>query len=34
MQQNNLEFSIDVNLPPVMAVWVKDFGVLQSHLMN
>ena len=27
MQQNNLEFWIDVNLPPVMAVWLKDFGV-------
>lgn len=28
MQQNNLEFWIDVNLPPVMAEWIKkDFGV-------
>lgn len=28
MLQNNLEFWIDVNLPPVMAVWLKnDFGV-------
>ncbi len=28
MQQNNLEFWIDVNLPPVMAVWLRnDFGV-------
>jgi predicted nuclease of predicted toxin-antitoxin system len=28
MQQNNLEFWIDVNLPPIMAVWIrKDFGV-------
>ena len=27
MQQNNLEFSIDVNLPPVMAIWlIKDFA--------
>jgi predicted nuclease of predicted toxin-antitoxin system len=28
MLQNNLEFWIDVNLPPVMAVWLKkDFGI-------
>ena len=28
MQQNNLEFWIDVNLPPIMAEWIeKDFGV-------
>jgi predicted nuclease of predicted toxin-antitoxin system len=28
MQQNNLEFWIDVNPPPVMAEWIKkDFGV-------
>lgn len=28
MLQNNLEFWIDVNLPPVMAIWLrKDFGV-------
>ena len=28
MQKNNLEFWIDVNLPPVMAEWIKkDFGV-------
>lgn len=27
MQQNNLEFWIDVNLPPAMAVWIQDdFG--------
>ena len=24
MQQNNLEFWIDINLPPVMATWLKD----------
>ena len=28
MQQNKLEFWIDVNLPPVMADWIKkDFGI-------
>jgi len=28
MQQNNIEFWIDVNLPPVMAEWIiKDFGI-------
>jgi predicted nuclease of predicted toxin-antitoxin system len=28
MQQNKLEFWIDVNLPPVMADWiVEDFGI-------
>ena len=28
MQQNNFEFWIDVNLPPVMAKWIiKDFGI-------
>jgi predicted nuclease of predicted toxin-antitoxin system len=28
MLQNNLEFWIDVNLPPVMAVWLQeDFGI-------
>lgn len=28
MQQNNLEFWIDVNLPPAMAKWIQeDFGI-------
>jgi predicted nuclease of predicted toxin-antitoxin system len=28
MLQNNLEFGIDINLPPVMAAWLRtDFGV-------
>lgn len=28
MQQNNLEFWIDVNLPPAMAGWIQeDFGI-------
>lgn len=30
MPQNNLEFWIDRNLPPAMAVWVrKDFGAVK-----
>lgn len=29
MQQNSLEFWIDVNLPPVMATWIQeDFGIV------
>lgn len=28
MQQNSLEFWIDVNLPPAMAIWIQeDFGM-------
>ena len=28
MHQNNLEFWVDVNLPPVMAIWIQDdFGI-------
>ena len=28
MQQNNLEFWIDMNLPPAMAKWIQqDFGI-------
>ena len=28
MQQNSLEFWIDVNLPPAMAIWIRDdFGM-------
>ncbi|MEO8820062.1 MAG: DUF5615 family PIN-like protein [Ginsengibacter sp.] len=28
MQQSNLEFWIDVNLPPAMAIWIQeDFGI-------
>lgn len=28
MQHNNLEFWIDVNLPPAMAIWIQeDFGI-------